>query len=216
MYLVLKKMGSDSNVADQIAKIEGLIEKILELLHGETTEKPGKSRTREDKIDWAITNGWSPCEEFTQKLYLVERQPSTRSEAANFCRSKEGQLVTIHSAEERGCIWDLSREDQSSITEPLDENNWYNNLLWIGLERKDNNWQWIDGSQLDLPLWSFDEPSEKSDPPADCAEINQFERLNLPGDALVAQFNAPYPMAVYNVNCNRKLRGFICEMDISK
>ncbi|VDL72718.1 unnamed protein product [Nippostrongylus brasiliensis] len=35
----------------------------------------------------------------------VERQPSTHSEAADFCRSKEGQLATIHSSEERTCIW---------------------------------------------------------------------------------------------------------------
>ncbi|WKY01326.1 hypothetical protein Q1695_015373 [Nippostrongylus brasiliensis] len=205
----------DSTTRDRLAKLENSRKELLERLH-RLKNQPGKTLTREEKRERAIRNGWSPCEMSSQKLYLVERQPSTHSEAADFCRSKEGQLATIHSSEERTCIWDVSRENRSGITQPLDENNWYNNLLWIGLERKGNNWQWIDGSQLDLSLWAVNEPKEKNDPPADCGEMNQFEDLKLPGDGLEATMKFPNPLDVYSVNCNRKLRGYICEMDISK
>ena len=75
-------------------------------------------------------------------------RPTSFHEAKLECESLGGHLVTISSLKEEQVVYDIAKRAGA---------NWY----WIGLEKKDNNWSWIDSSSYSFKYWAKDAPSKK-------------------------------------------------------
>ena len=83
--------------------------------------------------------GWDLFEKNCYKFFMEQKNQSSAKKA---CVDSGAHLISIHSDEENQFL-------NSKITKSI----------WIGLEWKDNGYQWSDGSDFDYEKWVPGEPS---------------------------------------------------------
>ena len=80
--------------------------------------------------------------------YSVHSNKMTKNAAEQFCRLRNGELATIHSAEEDDAVKSILLSDRLGY--------------WIGLsdEAVEGTFVWGDGSKLDYYKWRDGEPND--------------------------------------------------------
>ena len=97
--------------------------------------------------------GWSSYGESCYKIVLEQKY---QIQAENSCKEEGAHLASFHSKGEIDFINKLSN---------------YLNHLWIGLERRNNSFEWTDGSTFDYKNWDTSQPDNLDDPTHKCVEI---------------------------------------------
>jgi DNA/RNA endonuclease G (NUC1) len=77
--------------------------------------------------------------------YIYVKKTMTWLDAADYCKSKDSYLPSIHSLEEASFLEDLTRNDAK--------------LPWIGLKLTDGNFVWEDKTIVDFVQWGYSEPN---------------------------------------------------------
>uniref|UniRef100_A0A3B1IGR1 C-type lectin domain-containing protein n=1 Tax=Astyanax mexicanus TaxID=7994 RepID=A0A3B1IGR1_ASTMX len=83
---------------------------------------------------------------FNTSLYYVSTEWKSWTESRDNCRQRGADLVIINSKEEQEFIKKLN-----------------NNKVWIGLNKSEGVWKWVDGSELITGFWYSGEPSNYRD-----------------------------------------------------
>ena len=91
------------------------------------------------------TLGWSKFRNACYKYFTTLRDWNS---AQTTCNAFRAQLTSIHSQEEADFTADLQN---SSVLQST----------WIGGRRRDNAFQWIDGTPFDFTYWSRNEPNNR-------------------------------------------------------
>uniref|UniRef100_A0A3B1IIW4 C-type lectin domain-containing protein n=1 Tax=Astyanax mexicanus TaxID=7994 RepID=A0A3B1IIW4_ASTMX len=86
------------------------------------------------------------CPVFNTSLYYVSTEWKSWTESRDNCRQRGADLVIINSKEEQEFIKKLN-----------------NNKVWIGLNKSEGVWKWVDGSELITGFWYSGEPSNYRD-----------------------------------------------------
>uniref|UniRef100_A0A915C6F7 C-type lectin domain-containing protein n=1 Tax=Parascaris univalens TaxID=6257 RepID=A0A915C6F7_PARUN len=99
-----------------------------------------------EKCLYECEQGWVYYEP-TASCYINVRGNFSFNEARNGCEELDANLTSIHSEEESNFINGLN--DGGTI-------------YWIGLQKKDGIWHWIDGTPLTYTRWRKGIPEAKS------------------------------------------------------
>ncbi|XP_023819624.1 C-type lectin domain family 10 member A [Oryzias latipes] len=92
---------------------------------------------------------WIQFKESCYFFYNLNSQWKTWNESRQFCQSNKSDLVVISSLEEQNFI-------KNKIQYYYDTHHGY----WIGLQKVNNNWTWVDGSPDTLGYWNNPGSSE--------------------------------------------------------
>ncbi|WKY06620.1 hypothetical protein Q1695_006644 [Nippostrongylus brasiliensis] len=139
--------------------------------------------------------GWTYLPK-TQKIYQVFIEEITQPEAKRRCQEKGGQLATIHSKEENDLLYSLSKDP--SVTTAT-----YRAYIWIGLEKIDGKFQWLDGSPVDYTNWGPGEPNNYRGEES----CTQFSQLTL-------SYGSMDPRGWNDYYCFEEIRGYACEKNV--
>ena len=85
---------------------------------------------------------------FEESCYKGVSTKKSKASAENDCVGKDSHLASIHSANEMDFMVKGTTNTDG---------------VWIGGERKENLFQWIDGTNFDYTNWDGSEPSNYSD-----------------------------------------------------
>lgn len=88
---------------------------------------------------------------FQRHYYKVYKQNVTWEEARTLCSDLGGHLAIITSQEENNLVQSLVSK---AIGTPLGQ--WYG--AWIGCERRDTGWYWVDDSKVNYTNWATGQP----------------------------------------------------------
>ncbi|WKY06621.1 hypothetical protein Q1695_006644 [Nippostrongylus brasiliensis] len=127
---------------------------------------------------------------------LVFIEEITQPEAKRRCQEKGGQLATIHSKEENDLLYSLSKDP--SVTTAT-----YRAYIWIGLEKIDGKFQWLDGSPVDYTNWGPGEPNNYRGEES----CTQFSQLTL-------SYGSMDPRGWNDYYCFEEIRGYACEKNV--
>uniref|UniRef100_A0A3P9IF78 C-type lectin domain-containing protein n=1 Tax=Oryzias latipes TaxID=8090 RepID=A0A3P9IF78_ORYLA len=95
-----------------------------------------------NKIFQTCPKDWIQFKESCYFFYNLNSQWKTWNESRQFCQSSKSDLVVISSLEEQNFI-------KNKIQYYYDTHHGY----WIGLQKLNNNWIWVDGSPDTLGYW---------------------------------------------------------------
>ncbi|XP_043940341.1 adhesion G protein-coupled receptor E2-like isoform X2 [Protopterus annectens] len=101
-----------------------------------------------------------PCwKRFESKCYRMSQDTKRWIFAKNSCSMLGAKLVIIKSKEEQNFLRTLTNQ----------------NISWIGLSspNKKNIWQWVDGSNVSLSFWKYDNPTISSGQKQTCVQITE-------------------------------------------
>ncbi|KAK0412067.1 hypothetical protein QR680_006016 [Steinernema hermaphroditum] len=88
-----------------------------------------------------------PC--FNGNLYIVNRHELTWEDAEQFCYNQNGHLSSIH-----------SKEEADFVATQMKEANVFD--LWIGGQRYEGKFHWVDNSAWDYTDYSIGQPNDVS------------------------------------------------------
>uniref|UniRef100_A0A672HX51 C-type lectin domain-containing protein n=1 Tax=Salarias fasciatus TaxID=181472 RepID=A0A672HX51_SALFA len=94
-------------------------------------------------------NGWLY---FSHSFYYISQIKKTWPDSRNDCLQRGADLVIIN-----------SREEQVLLVQ---------NLMWIGLSKRDGIWEWVDGTRLAQSFWCSGEPNNHKRGNEDCVQIH--------------------------------------------
>ncbi|XP_052610693.1 CD209 antigen-like protein 2 [Peromyscus californicus insignis] len=113
------------------------------------------------QINVSLAGLCRPCpwdwELFQGSCYLFSQTQGSWEASASSCQDLGAHLVIINSVEEQRFMkyWNVRKNQRS----------------WIGLSdlRREDSWQWVDGTPLQLSFWKEGEPNNDGD--EDCVEL---------------------------------------------
>ncbi|XP_029950547.1 CD209 antigen-like protein C [Salarias fasciatus] len=108
-------------------------------------------KRRLDAFTHRSHNGWLY---FSHSFYYISQIKKTWHDSRNDCLKRGADLVIINSREEQEFIKGLVQ-----------------NLMWIGLSKRDGIWEWVDGTRLAQSFWCSGEPNNHKSGNEDCGEI---------------------------------------------
>ncbi|XP_029986997.1 asialoglycoprotein receptor 1-like [Sphaeramia orbicularis] len=80
------------------------------------------------------------------RCYFLSSEMKTWVESRNYCRRQGADLVVINSIEEQRALYRLDGDHEL--------------LFWIGLDGRDGDFKWVDGSALTRPFWQEGQPDD--------------------------------------------------------
>uniref|UniRef100_A0A914D5W6 C-type lectin domain-containing protein n=1 Tax=Acrobeloides nanus TaxID=290746 RepID=A0A914D5W6_9BILA len=125
------------------------------------TSAPCTAPTVPPHPTYSCESGWHYFE-YTNQCYNISNAGNWQT-ARLYCMQVGGQLASIHNAAENGFIID--------IIPNLDGDT------WIGLNKLEGSWEWIDNTPVGYTDWAYKEPSGDGS----CALINNvngYDRLH--------------------------------------
>ncbi|XP_069098903.1 C-type lectin domain family 2 member B-like [Pleurodeles waltl] len=131
---------------------------VVSALTGMLVKQNGQ--TRRDRITEYITSLDPPCPHqwmwYEGKCYLFSKETKTWDASQAFCASQNANMSTIGSLQEKAIV-----------THFKDSKDY-----WVGLQNKDGEWRWLDGSLLRTDIIQL----RNTAPGLDCAYLSS-ERL---------------------------------------
>ena len=76
---------------------------------------------------------------FGDSCYFFALNAKSKDAAENDCIGKDSHLASIHSNEESEFVW----------SQTINKDMWW----WIGGEKKENSFQWLDGTKFEYTNW---------------------------------------------------------------
>lgn len=128
-------------------------------------------------------SGWEP---FENSCYIFTSEAKNQSEAENECLSHGAHLASIHSDQEGHFLSTLTAHLSGRIHS------------WIGLEWKENSYQWSDGSEFDYENWNAGEPNHWNEI---CA-------------IMMSELGKSNHEKWYDVHCHSQFDSFICKRSV--
>ncbi|XP_029950552.1 C-type lectin domain family 4 member M-like [Salarias fasciatus] len=116
------------------------------------TEERDELNRKMDDFTHRSHNGWLY---FSHSFYYISQIKKTWPDSRNDCLQRGADLVIINSREEQEFIKVLVQ-----------------NLMWIGLSKRDGIWEWVDGTRLAQSFWCSGEPNNHKRGNEDCVQIH--------------------------------------------
>ena len=122
---------------------------------------------------------------FKNRCYKFFSEEKNWTEAKNTCEQVSGQLTSIHSKEESGFV--ICLQDPASV-----------HTTWVGGQRNQTGFTWIDGTSFDFDNWYMGQPDNQGGN-QNCIEIHSN-----PGQDWHERWN--------DFSCDEK-RSFVCKKE---
>uniref|UniRef100_A0A914E1U8 C-type lectin domain-containing protein n=1 Tax=Acrobeloides nanus TaxID=290746 RepID=A0A914E1U8_9BILA len=129
----------------------------------------------------------------TKSCYYMVNRATSWHEASNDCINRGTHLASIHSSEENQFLIELSQ-----LGRPVSS---WSHFVWIGLTRRNGEFQWSDGTPVDYDNW---------DPTA----LKHLDCVYLMADQLNLAYTTVKKPHWCDARCDGTQRGYICKKQL--